>query len=140
MTWPVLVVTHSTPRLVITSFTSGRRNEPSYWAVVAAQPLLAAAASGTMPADDRAYLEQLVAARTGLAPADAKARVDAVLQRADEAAQQAKQAAETARQAGAAFALVGALSLFIGAFIASAAAAFGGRLRDNNEGALDLRS
>ena len=102
--------------------------------------LLAAAASGEMEADDRAYLEKLVAARTGLTPADAKARVDAVLKRADEAAQQAKQAAETARKAGATFALVGALSLFIGAFIASAAAALGGRLRDDNEGALDLRS
>ena len=63
-----------------------------------------------------------------------------MLKRADEAAQQAKQAAETARKAGATFALVGALSLFIGAFIASAAAALGGRLRDDNEGALDLRS
>jgi hypothetical protein len=102
--------------------------------------LLASAASGKMEVDDRAYLEKLVAARTGLTPADAKARVDAVLKRADEAAQQAKQAAETARKAGATFALVGALSLFIGAFIASAAAALGGRLRDDNEGALDLRS
>ena len=102
--------------------------------------LLAGAASGEMAADDRAYLEKLVAARTGLTPEDAKARVDAVLKRADEAAQQAKQAAETARKAGATFALVGALSLFIGAFIASAAAALGGRLRDDNEGALDLRS
>ena len=105
-----------------------------------ARILLASAASGEMAADDRAYLEKLVAARTGLSPAEAKARVDAVLKRADEAAQQAKQAAETARKAGATFALVGALSLFIGAFIASAAAALGGRLRDDNEGALDLRS
>jgi hypothetical protein len=102
--------------------------------------LLAAAASGRMEADDRAYLEKLVVARTGLTPADAKARVDAVLRRADEAAHQATQAAEAARKAGATFALVGALSLFIGAFIASAAAAFGGRLRDDNEGALALRS
>jgi hypothetical protein len=102
--------------------------------------LLASAASGKMEADDRTYLEQLVAARTGLTPADAKTRVDAVLKRADEAAHQAKQAAETTRKAGATFALVGALSLFIGAFIASAAAALGGRLRDENEGALDLRS
>jgi phosphoserine phosphatase len=93
-----------------------------------------------MEADDRAYLEKLVAARTGLTPADAKSRIDAVLQRVDEAAQQAKQAAETARKAGATVALVGALSLFVGAFIASAAAAFGGRLRDDNEGALNLRS
>ncbi len=105
-----------------------------------ARILLASAASGEMAADDRAYLEKLVAARTGLSPADATARVDAVLKRADEAAQQAKQAAETARKAGVTFALVGALSLFIGAFIASAAAALGGRLRDDNEGALDLRS
>jgi hypothetical protein len=105
-----------------------------------ARILLASAASGQMAAEDRAYLEKLVAARTGLSPADATARVDAVLKRADEAAQQAKQAAETARKAGVTFALVGALSLFIGAFIASAAAALGGRLRDDNEGALDLRS
>ena len=105
-----------------------------------ARILLASAASGEMAADDRAYLEKLVAARTGLSPSEAKARVDAVLKRADEAAQQAKQAAETARKAGATFALVGALSLFIGAFIASASAALGGRLRDDNEGALDIRS
>jgi len=101
--------------------------------------LLAGAAAGKMEADDRAYLDQLVAARTGLSPADAKARVDAVLQRADAAAAQAKDAADKARQAGAAFALAGALSLVIGAFIASAAAALGGRLRDDNEGALNLR-
>ena len=93
-----------------------------------------------MDPDDRAYLERLVAARAGLPPAEAKARVDAVLKRAEDAAAQAKQAAETARQAGATFALVGALSLVIGAFIASAAAALGGRLRNNNEGALNLRS
>ena len=105
-----------------------------------ARILLAAAASGQMEADDRAYLEKLVAARTGLTPEDAKARVDAVLKRAEEGAQQAQQAAETARKTGATFALVGALSLLIGVFIASAAAALGGRLRDDNEGVLDLSS
>jgi hypothetical protein len=98
--------------------------------------LLASAASGKMADEDRAYLEQLVAARTGLSPADAKARVDAVLKRANAASQQAKDAADKTRKAGAAFSLVGALSLVIGAFIASAAAALGGRLRDDNEGAL----
>ena len=101
--------------------------------------LLASAASGEMSAEDRTYLEQLVAARAGLTPADAKARVDAVLARIDEAAQAAKQAADDARQAAATFALVGALSLIIGAFIASAAAALGGWLRDDNEGALMVR-
>jgi hypothetical protein len=102
--------------------------------------LLAGAASGEIEADDRAYLEQLIAARTGLTPPDAKARVDAVLKRAEDGAQQAREAAEAARKAGATFALVGALSLLIGAFIASAAAALGGRLRDDNEGAVNLRS
>lgn len=102
--------------------------------------LLAGAASGEMAPEDRAYLDQLVATRTGLSPADAKARVDAVLQRVEAARQQAKEAAETARKAGATIALLGALSLVIGAFIASAAAALGGRLRDDNEGALDLTS
>ena len=101
--------------------------------------LLASAASGEMSAEDRTYLEQLVAARTGLSPADAKARVDAVLARMDQAAQAAKEAADDARQAAATFALVGALSLVIGAFIASAAAALGGWLRDDNEGALMVR-
>lgn len=102
--------------------------------------LLASAASGQMSADDRAWLERLVAARTGLSPQDAKDRVDAVLKRVQEAAAQAKQAADDARKAAAAFALLGALSLAIGAFIASAAAALGGRLRDDNEGAIDLTS
>jgi len=102
--------------------------------------LLTSAASGKMDPADRAYLEQLVAARTGLSPADAKARVDTVLQKADAAAQEAKAAADKARKASATFALVGALSLVIGAFIASAAAALGGHLRDENEGALELRS
>jgi hypothetical protein len=105
-----------------------------------ARILLASAASGEMAAGDRAYLEQLVAARTGLTPEEAQARVEAVLSRVEEAALQAQQAADTARKAGATFALLGALSLLIGAFIASAAAALGGRLRDDNEGALDLRS
>ena len=100
--------------------------------------LIATAAAGQMAPEDRAYLEQLVAARAGLSQADAKARVDAVLQRVDAAAQQAKSAAETARKAGATFALAGALSLVIGAFIAAAAAALGGRLRNDNEGALTV--
>ncbi len=101
-----------------------------------ARILAASAVNGEMLPDDRAYLEQVVAARTGLAPAEAKARVDAVLARVDQAAAAAKQAAEEARVAGAMFALLGALSLVIGAFIASAAAAWGGRLRDDGDGAL----
>jgi hypothetical protein len=104
-----------------------------------ARILVADAAAGQMPAEDRAYLEQVVAARSGLSPADAKARLDAVLARIDQAKQAAADAADSARKAGATFALVGALSLVIGAFIASAAAAFGGRLRGENEGTLMAR-
>jgi hypothetical protein len=99
----------------------------------ASRILLASAATGEMSAEDRTYLEQLVAARTGLSEADAKARVDAVLTRVEAAKAQAKEAADTARKASATLALVGALSLFIGAFIAAVSAALGGKLRDDEE-------
>ena len=99
----------------------------------ASRILLASAAAGTVSDEDRAYLGQLVAARTGLADADAKARVDAVLAKVEAAKAEAKQAADAARKASATFALIGALSLLIGAFIACAAAALGGRQRDDDE-------
>ena len=105
-------------------------------AAVAAQAsriLIASAAKGEVSADDKTYLGQLVAARTGLSQADATARVDAVLAQAEQAKAAAQETADTARKAGAIFALVGALSLIIGAFIASAAAALGGRQRDDEE-------
>jgi hypothetical protein len=102
-------------------------------AAEASRILIAAATTGAMSDEDRAYLGQLVAARTGLADADAKARVDAVLARVEAAKAEAKQAADDARKASATFALIGALSLLIGAFIASAAAALGGRQRDDDE-------
>jgi hypothetical protein len=99
----------------------------------ASRILIASAAAGEVSADDKTYLSQLVAARTGLSEPDARARVDAVIARVEEAKVQAQQAADTARKAGATFALLGALSLVVGAFIASAAAALGGRQRDDEE-------
>lgn len=102
-------------------------------AAQASRILIASAAAGEVSADDRTYLGQLVAARTGLSQADATARVDAVLAQVEEAKVTVQEAADTARKAGATFALVGALSLAIGAFIASAAAALGGRQRDDEE-------
>jgi hypothetical protein len=92
-----------------------------------------AAIQGKMPDADRAYVDKLVAARTGLSQADAKARVDNVLKQIDDAKLAAKQAADKARKTAAATALLGALSLFIGAFIAAVAAAYGGRQRDDEE-------
>ncbi|TIT64919.1 MAG: hypothetical protein E5W90_19125 [Mesorhizobium sp.] len=99
----------------------------------ASRILIAGAVAGEVSAEDKTYLAQLVAARTGLSEADAKTRVDAVLAKAQDANVKAKQAADTARKASATFALLGALSLVIGAFIASAAAALGGRQRDEEE-------
>ena len=86
--------------------------------------------SGGVSAADRAYLVQLVAARTGLSPADADKRVGTVL--AEEKAAEAKlrTAANTARKAGATLSIVTGLSMLVGAFIACVAAALGGRQRD----------
>ncbi|TPM00267.1 hypothetical protein FJ960_20580 [Mesorhizobium sp. B2-3-11] len=102
-------------------------------AAQASRILIAGAVAGEVPAEDKTYLAQLVAARTGLSEADAKTRVDTVLAKAQDAKVKAKQAADTARKASATFALLGALSLVVGAFIASAAAALGGRQRDEEE-------
>lgn len=88
---------------------------------------------GEMPADDRAYLDRVVASRTGLSEADAKARVDQTLANIEAAKTEAQEAADTAKQAATAIALAGAVSLMIGAFIASVAAALGGRQRDEEE-------
>ncbi len=93
---------------------------------------------GKLSADDQAYVEQVVAARTGLSETDAKARVDAVLKRIDETKVAAQKAADTARKTASAVALFGALSLFVGAFIASVSAAIGGRQRDEDEERLAL--
>jgi len=83
---------------------------------------------GEMPADDRAYLDRVVASRTGLSEADATARVDQTLANIEAAKTEAREAADTAKQAATAIALAGAVSLMIGAFIASVAAAIGGAL------------
>ena len=81
--------------------------------------------AGQMPAADRTYLAQLVAARSGLSQEEAQQRVDAVTA-------QARQAADTARKAGAMASIYIALSMLVGAFIAGVAAAMGGRVRDTH--------
>jgi hypothetical protein len=79
---------------------------------------------GYVPSTDRAYLAQLVAARTGMDQAEAQRRVSDVLN-------QAGQAADDARRATAHFLYWTFLALLIGAFCASYAATIGGRQRDN---------
>lgn len=91
--------------------------------------------TGSLAADDRSYVGQVVASRTGLTQAEAEARVDAVYARAAKAAADAKAkeqlAADTARKAGAHTALWMFVALLLGAFVASLAATFGGRQRDH---------
>lgn len=83
-----------------------------------------------LPAADRDYLAQLVAARTGLAPADAEKRVDEVIAQKEAAEVKVRHAADEARKVGARASFFTFLSLLIGAFIASTAAAIGGSHRD----------
>ncbi|HEY6927666.1 MAG TPA: hypothetical protein VI653_29590, partial [Steroidobacteraceae bacterium] len=85
---------------------------------------------GEVSADDRDYLSKLVAARAGISEADAQKRVDDVIAAAKEAEVRVRQAADAARKATAATSIFMGFSMLIGAFIASAASALGGRLRD----------
>lgn len=87
---------------------------------------------GTVTPADRAYLVRQVVARTGLAQPEAEARVNATITRAETAKKEAAEAAEKARKAMVALHFGLSLSLLIGAFIASVAAALGGRLRDKH--------
>jgi hypothetical protein len=88
--------------------------------------------SGDVAAADRTYLAQLVAARTGISDADAQKRVDDTIAQVQADETKARQAADTARKASAAASIFTALAMVIGAFIACAAAALGGQLRDQH--------
>jgi hypothetical protein len=91
------------------------------------------AVQGEVSQEDRTYLATLIAARTGLSPPDAQARVEAILAKANELKVKAQQAADEARKASATVAILGALSMVIGAFIACVAGAIGGKQRDDDE-------
>jgi hypothetical protein len=83
-------------------------------------------------AEDRSYLVSLVAMNTGISTEDAQKRVDAFIAQVKESAARAKKAAQAASEAAAQAAIYTALAMLIGAFIASVAAAIGGRLRDEH--------
>jgi hypothetical protein len=80
-------------------------------------------AGANLPAADRAYLAQIVAARTGLSLADAEKRVDQVVY-------EAKEEADRTRRGAAHLSFWLTAALLAGAFAASLAAAEGGALRD----------
>jgi hypothetical protein len=81
---------------------------------------------------DKSYLVQQIATRTGIPEADAQKRVDDMIAQEKAAETKARQIADTARKSASAFAIFTAISMLIGAFIASAAAAYGGSLRDEH--------
>lgn len=91
--------------------------------------------SGAFPAADVTHVGQLVAQRTGLSQQDAEKRVidtyTGLQTKLRDAETAAKDAADKARKASAYAALWLFISLLIGAFIASLAATFGGRHRDD---------
>lgn len=86
--------------------------------------------NGSVPDADKAYLSQMIAARTGLSQADASKRVDDTIAQMKTAEDKAKQAADATRKAGSYFSIYSFASSLIGAFIACVAAALGGRHRD----------
>jgi hypothetical protein len=81
---------------------------------------------------DRSYVAKVVAARTGLSPADADKRVSDVIT-------QVKADLDKARKTAMQLAIWLTLSLFVGAFSASLAATEGGGLRDGTWGKRALR-
>ena len=94
-----------------------------------------AAASGKLPEEDARYAAQLVSQRTGVSQQEAEKRVNDTFNQLQtkkkEAETQAREAADKARKASAAAALWLFISLLIGAFVASLAATYGGRQRDD---------
>jgi len=92
--------------------------------------------AGTLSAEDRNYLGQVVARHTGLSAEEADARVDTIYSRVSKAASDAmaatQQAADSARKAIAFSALWMVVALLSGAFVASLAALWGGMARNHS--------
>lgn len=92
----------------------------------------AALGDGTVAEADRAYLAQVVAANTGLAPEEAQARVDEVSASIEQARQDAVEAARIARNTAIIAAFLLAASSLAAAVGAYWAAQKGGNHRDKN--------
>ena len=88
--------------------------------------LLTTSSHSGMSSEDRAYLVQMVAANTGLAPPDAE-------KRADTAITSSRNAIAKSRRSSVILAFSLAAALLLGAVIAWAAAGIGGRHRDGAE-------
>jgi hypothetical protein len=87
---------------------------------------------GRLDDNDRAYLAQLVSARTGLPPDEAQRRVTETETKARDSA---KEAADKVAKTGAYLAFWTFMSLLFGAAAATIAGMLGGQLRDAEGGA-----
>lgn len=83
-----------------------------------------------MPAADKTYLAQLIAAKTGLSAADAERRISELQAQIKAKENAAREAADIARKGAMKSSLWLFVGLLIGAFSASLAATLGGRQRD----------
>jgi len=92
--------------------------------------LVSSLQSGSLAANDRTYLAQVVARQTGLSQADAEARVDQAYAEAKSAEAKVRAAADKARKLGMIAAFLAAATLAIGCAAACAGASAGGRARD----------
>ncbi len=90
--------------------------------------------TGALPAEDRQYVAQLIAQKTGISQQEAEQRVQATYDKAQaklkETKEKAQQAADAARKATSYLMLWTFISLLAGAFVASLCATYGGRQRD----------
>lgn len=87
----------------------------------------------SVTAQDRAWLVEDIAERTGLDVNAADGRVQQAFDSMDTAREEAREEVDAARAASATLAIATALAMMFGAFVACAAAVFGGRERDGLE-------
>jgi len=87
---------------------------------------------GEVPAADREYLAEVIAARSGVSKSEAESRVDGAITQLKAAEAKTRKAADDARKVAASTSIFTALAMLIGAFIACVAAAIGGRQRDEH--------
>jgi hypothetical protein len=88
-------------------------------------------ANAELSARDRDYLAQIVAARNGVSPDDARSRVDQAVQETQRYEIKAREAANKARKAGVLSGFLAAASLLISLAAAVGGAALGGAHRDS---------
>jgi hypothetical protein len=108
-----------------TMLRTSRPNADASAAAVRAEISRILSRGNDLQADDKSYLANQVAAQTGISPRDAQQRVDAAIT-------SIREAADKARKVSSALGFFTAISMLLGALIASAAAGYGGNLRDEH--------